>query len=658
MIPPEPISSQDRKGGVFVLLFLLFLFSALIVQFYKIQIIEEEQWKAKALRQHQIAVVEPARRGLFYSNTSIKAGHPEHLIPFVVDVARFHLFADPQVIGKELHKEIASSLVHLMKLRQEEGVKIEETLSKKSRSRKLQRWLSPEEKEKIQAWWNLYAKKRKLPKNALFFVQDYKRSYPYGKLLGQVLHTLQEERDPISQQNIPTGGLELSLNQYLAGKDGKRLILKSPRHPLDTGILIKPAENGADVYLSINHTLQAIVEEEMLKAVKSANAKSGWAILVEPKTGEILALAQAPSFDLSFPKTYFNNRLLQDHTRLKALTDPFEPGSIMKPLTLAVAFAANEELERRGKLPLFFPEEKIPALSGAFPGRKKPITDLSPRKFLNMELALQKSSNIYVGRLIQRAIEQLGEEWYKNTLQNLFGFGKKTNIELLGESAGMLPAPGKKYPSGATQWSKATPFSLAMGYNLLATSLQTVRAFAILANRGCDVNLTLIRKIVKKNQDGTLHVILDHTSKQNSPRRVISKEHAEQIVNAMRYVTKPGGTAKRAKILGYTVAGKTGTSEKIVNGAYAKKINISTFIGFAPVTDPKFVLITVIDEPEYKYIPGVGKMHMGGACCATVFADIGRRVLEYLGVPLDDPDNKNWEDKIKQLQQLDKAWNQ
>ena len=668
---PKQILPEIRKRLVWISLFVFTLFCLLIVQFFKIQIIEGEKWTAQAKSQHQLVVTEPFKRGLFYSNASIKLGHPEKDQPFVIDVPKFHLYADPNNIPENARDEMARQICSLLLITGDESKKLRGQFNKKSRSRKLAMWLDKEQCDALNQWWFSYARQKKIVRNALFFVQDYQRSYPFGKLLGQVLHTVREEKDAKTHQPIPTGGLELVFDKILQGNEGKRLILRSPRHPLETGKILSYPQDGADVYLTINHYLQAIAEEEICKAVKNANAKGGWAILMEPKSGEIWALAQYPWFEPGAYRDFFNDPKLQEHTKVKAITDPYEPASTMKPLTLAIALKANVELKKQGKKPIFSPLEKIPTASGAFPGRSKPIHDLRTHPYLNMDLALQKSSNIYMARLVQRIIEALGEEWYRNALQDIFGFGVKTGIELPSESPCLLPTPGKLHPNGKMQWSTPTPFSIAFGHNILVNSIQMLRSYAIIANGGYDVRPTLIRKAVRQHRDGSEEVLLDNTSPERVKnfRCLLEPEIVEALIRAMKYVTKSGGTAPKGDIYGYTEAGKTATSEKIVGGTYSKKNHISTFIGFAPVKEARFVLLIAVDEPEFKYIPGVGKNQLGGNCCAPAFREIGLRTLQYLGVEPDDPygfpvgdprrdENKaDWLKETKTLKELYQRWN-
>jgi cell division protein FtsI (penicillin-binding protein 3) len=539
---------------------------------------------------------------------------------------------------------------------------IDEQLRKKSRSRKLAEWLDKDSKGSLLDWWNPYSRKYKIPRNALYFVSEYQRSYPFGYLLGQVLHTVQGKRDELTGDAYPTGGLELQFDAYLKGKKGKRRLMRSPRNALETGDLISSPVDGADIHLTINHVLQAIAEEELERGVKKAKAKCGWAVMMVPDTGEILALAQYPFFHPSDYQRYFNTPALIDDAKVKANTDANEVGSTMKPISAAIALMANQELEARGEKPLFSPSEKIETGNGRFPGRSKPISDTHYHKYLNMEMAIMKSSNIYMARLVERIIQRLGAEWYRDKLHQVFGFGKKTGIELPSESAGLLPRIGKKHPNGALEWSTATPFSIAFGHNIQATSMQLIRAYCIMVNGGRPIDPTLIQSI---ERDG--EILYQREQVEHPP--LIRKEVLDQVVRGMKYTTKPGGSARRGDISGFSEGGKTGTTEKVVNGTYSKKINISTFVGFAPAKDPAFVLLVTVDEPEWMYIPGVGKNQMGGHCCAPVFREIARRSLEYLSVDPDDPhgypvgdprynqDKADWVKESKALVELYQKWN-
>ncbi|MGR3972983.1 MAG: penicillin-binding protein 2 [Candidatus Rhabdochlamydia sp.] len=631
--------------------FLFFLFALLILQFYKIQIIESDKWKHAAGRQHFCSVIEPHKRGAFYANTTLKEGHPESHQPFVIDVPRFHLYADPVMIPKAHKKYIAEKIQEIAGASAPGTLKIHEQLLKQSRSRKIALWMKQEAHKEFLNWWQPYAKLNKIPVHALFFVQDYKRSYPFGKLLGQVLHTIRSEREPSAYTCIPTGGLEFSLSHHLKGEDGKRIFLRSPQQHLDLGEVVKEPKHGSHIYLTIDHHLQAIAEEEIKKAVIAAEAKSGWAVMMDPYTGEVLVLAQYPFFEPEKYKEYLADPLKRESAVIKAITVPFEPGSTMKPLTLAITLLANHRRRLEGKPPLLLPHAKVEAIPTLFPGRRKPLKDLSRHRYLNFDMAIQKSSNVYMAKAIQQVVDTYGDTWYRQMLEDVFGLGVKTGIQLPAESPGLMPKPGKMHPNGRAEWSKATPYSLAMGHNIMTNTLQMLRSYAIFANGGHAVTPTLIKRIT----DCEGNVITQFVKPPLV--RILDEEIVKHVVAGMRYATKQGGTAKRADIPGYTEAGKTATSEKVVAGAYSKKDHISTFIGFAPVHAPRFVLSIVIDEPAYQYIPGVGKNQYGGVCAAPCFREIGLRTLQYLGVPPDDPENDAWMKEVNQLKKLYDEWN-
>jgi|688.fasta_scaffold04059_17 cell division protein FtsI (penicillin-binding protein 3) len=661
-------SSNLRIASVAFLLILLF--SVLIIQFYRIQIVEGEEWARKASRQHYFIIDEPFIRGTFYSNTALKKGCPEIPQKLVLDIEKYHLYIDPESIPEKYKEDIAEQLVKKLFISNQDKSKFQAHFFQKSRSRKLKMWLDKEEQQQILDWWKPYARAKRIPRNALFFVQDFQRSYPFGKLLGQVLHTVQSNKDETTGQAIPTGGLELYFNRYLMGKPGKRRLMRSPSNSLEIGELLVAPQNGADVYLTINHCLQAIAEEELERGVKACKAKSGWAIMMDPYTGAILALAQYPFFSPSESQVFFNDPQQIKNTTLKAVIEANEPGSVMKPVTIALALNANEELKRKGQKPIFDPEAKMATSNSSFPGRKN-LKDTHLHYFLNMDMAIQRSSNIYVARLADQITARLGAEWYKKSLHEIFGFGEKTGLEVPSESAGLVPTPGKKHPNGTLEWSVPTPYSLAMGHNIQITTLQLARAYAVLANGGYLVQPTIVRKIVRKNNAGQETMILDQSlgSPFQRGKKVLDEKVVKKIVNALRFTTKPGGTARKGDIHGYTEAGKSGTAQKIINGKYSDFEYCSSFAGFTPVGDCSFVLVVTMDEPEYGYIPGVGKNHHGGTCAAPVFREIAKRSLEYLGIAPDDPygypagdprcdpARAIWMPETHKLQEMYEKWN-
>lgn len=657
--------SKDKLPLVILTIAVMVCFCLLTGHYYYIMIVQSARWQEKAQRQYSKTIVQIPKRGIFYSNTSILTTHPNEDVPLVVDVERFRLHADPLAIPEELRSQVVQHLVDYLQLSKEQQEQLLVDLSRKTHFRRLLTPLSRAQRSKVLAWWNAFAKRQQLPANALFFTVEYQRSYPFGKLLGQVLHTLADYRDEKTLEALPTGGLELHFNALLKGKIGKKPCLQSPRHLLE--VVQAPNEQpleGVDFHLTINHYLQAVAEEELAKGVKEAQAAGGWVVMMDPFTGHILALAQYPFFYPEQYRLYFNDKTRVEETKVKAICDANEIGSLMKPFTLAICLQANKLLKAAGKPSFFEPEEKIATLDGRFPGRKKPITDVHPKRFVNMDMGLQKSSNVYMARLVERMLRVVPQEWYRQQIVKL-GFGEKTGIELPAESAGMVPTIGKMHPNGALEWSKATPYSLAMGYNILASSLQMVRAYAVLANGGWLVQPTLVRRAERRNE-----VLIDHTTAVQKVGPILDPDVIQRVLQAMKYVTKYGGTAASANLWGYTEAGKTATTEKIVKGQYSKNNNLATFVGIAPLSHPRFVLLVAIDEPAPIYIPGKGKNSQAGTCAAPIFQKIGTRALEYLGEPFDDPygfpssdkrfdsQRADWYKESRVLRELFNEWNQ
>ncbi len=617
---------KERKGRLILLsLFVVFLFTLLIIHYFKIQVVDFRRWTQLAKQQHQTVIEIPSKRGVFYSDTSLQYGHPEKALAFVIDVPKYHLMIDPSIIPFRYKEPMMEKILSILTEIEDED-KFKAHFSKRSRSRKLASWLSKSKEEQIMQWWKPFAREHRITKNALFCIKEYKRCYPFGKLLGQVLHTLRDDRDEKTGEQIPTGGLELVFNKELKGVNGKQVYMRSPSYTFETDKVVEESKDGQDIHLTINHYIQEVVENELEKGVNKVHAKSGWAVLMDPFTGNIMALAHYPFFNPANYRDYYNDEKLQENVKIKAITDCFEPGSTMKPLTMVIALLANEELKKRGKRPIIAPSEMLRVDNGIFPGRGAPLKDVRHHKNLNMYHALQKSSNIYFARVIERVIAHLGVDWYKEQLERIFGFGMKTGIELPYENPGFLPDPGALYANGKLQWSLPTPYSLAIGYNLLTNSLQMVKAFALIANGGYDVNPTLI-----KNKWSA-----------EKAKRLIPEDIVNVVTDGLKYVTKPGGSAVYADVGGYTVVGKTSTTEKLIEGKYSKKKHFSSFVGFCPAgrktkDRPRFVLMVGIDEPKSRYIPGFGTTHYGGKSAAPVFKEIAKQVLDYLGVEEDDP---------------------
>ena len=632
---------------------LIFLFALILIHYYKIQIIEHDKWVKIADSQHHLVVKEPFHRGKIYCRSEdSKKGRP-----IVMDVLTYHLYIDPIRIKTSAKKEMIETLGAMLDVGD-----LKRHFYKESRWRKIYPFLTLEKKMEIETWWKGFAKEHKMTLNLLTFVKDYKRSYPYDHLLGPVLSTVYQNRDEKTGQAVPIAGLEKMFDRHLQGEVGKRYLMRSPKYAIDDAKRHVAAKNGSDVYLTIHHQIQAICEEELKKGAERVNAKGAVAVMMDPSNGEIIAMAQYPFFSPEKYAEYFESKEKEQLTKPKMLTDGFEPGSIMKVMTMAICLKANERLLEKNQPPIFNPYEMIKTDNPNFKGRNRPLKDISTHKYLNMFLAIQKSSNIYPARMVEKVLDKLGSKWYSDQLSEIFGLGKKTGVEMPYETPGMIPVYGMKYSNGRDQWSAPTPYSLAIGYNVMVNAVQMARAYSVFANGGYLVSPTLIDKIV--SPDGKVVEM-----KKKGKKKVLSKDIADLILQALKYTTKPGGSATLADIPGYSEGGKTSTSEKNINGLYSKDTHCSSFIGNAPAKNPKFVLIVVVDEPEKKFISGFGTTHFGGKCAAPIFREIGKKTLQLMKVPYDDPygfssgdprtvkEEADWYKESKELNAIYDKWN-
>jgi len=637
--------------------------SGIVTQLFRQQILQHAIWTKRAKQQHEVIVQEPAPRGRFFANTQVLRTHTPYRAPLVHDLTRFHLWADPRSIPEELRHAVVEQLHSCTQVPQSELL---QEIMRPSRHRRLASWLDQEQRNAIREWWIGFARLHKLPRNALHFVQDYQRVHPYGALAGAVLHTIRDFKDEATQQGLPTGGLELTLNHYLNGVPGKKLFRRSPLHMLDEGQVIEPAIPGADIELTINPIVQSIAENALKDGCNRASAKAGWAIVMQVDSGEILALAQYPGFNPDSYAEYFNNQELTEHTKVHAIVDVNEPGSVMKPITAAIALQANVELCAKAQPPIFLPEEKIKTLPRSFAGRNKRLADLGLYKYLNLDMAIQKSSNVYFATLAERIVQHMGAKWYFQSLANL-GFGKVTSVDLVGEVAGIVPNPAIS-GSRVGAWSGSTPYSLAMGHGLTCTSLQLIQAYNCIANNGLFVKPALVRRVWRHSgsKEIELFSLADH--RRRTPlKRILDSEVAARVMQAMRFSCTATGGGKRARLQGYTCAGKSGTAEKVVGGRYDKNSNFASFIGIAPAKKPYLVVFVGLDEPAPIYVDGV-KNSLGGVCAAPVFQEIMQQSLKYLGIPPDDPHTLpqgdteravgpyEWEQQVSELNQLRELW--
>jgi len=420
--------------------------------------------------------------------------------------------------------------------------------------------------------------------------KEQKRFYPNGSLAANVLGFVGLDGNGL-------GGIEQVYNEKIIGEPGK-IIVERDRRGMGYESTELPGRPGQTIVLTLDQTIQHHAEVALAAAVSQSRAKSGTAIVLDPHTGEVLALANAPTFDpndvgAATPATRSN----------WALQNIYEPGSTFK----VVAFSAA--LEKK----LAKPDDKIDCQMGSITVAKRVIRDHHPFGSLTIADALAKSSNVAAIKLGLRVGDQTMHDYITR-----FGFGSRTGIELPGETAGILRP--------VSRWQPSSIGSVAIGQEVGVTPLQMAAAFGALANDGVRMAPHVIREI--RNSAGA--TIFKPNPEQ---RRVISKQTATALRGMLEGVTL-NGTAKKAQLDGYSAAGKTGTAQKIdpSTKTYSATKHIASFVGFAPVNNPAVVIIVVIDEPA-------GAYH-GGDVAAPVFREIAEQVLPELDV-MPDTDFEN-----------------
>ncbi len=409
-----------------------------------------------------------------------------------------------------------------------------------------------------------------------------KRFYPNGTLASHVLGF-------VGIEGQGQAGVELTYNQKISGEAGKLFLERDATGRAYESFEIQ-AKQGQTVVLTIDQAIQYQVERALEGAVQRSHAKSGSAIVLDPRTGEVLALANAPSFDPN------NVSAVPAENRSNwALESIYEPGSTFK----IVAFSAAIE---KG---LAKPDDLIDCQMGSINVAGRIVHDHHPFGTLTMTQALEKSSNVAAIKLGLR----VGDESMYDFMTR-FGFGLKTGIELPGETVGILRK--------VKNWQPSSMGSIAMGQEIGVTPVQMAAAFATLANDGIRIAPHIVREV----RDEAGNVVYTNQPEQ---RRVVSPETAIALRGMLEGVTL-NGTAKKAQLDGYSAAGKTGTAQKIdrKTRAYSKTKFIGSFVGFAPVSNPQVVIIVVIDEPA-------GAYH-GGDVAAPVFREIAEQILPGMGV--------------------------
>ncbi|WP_025324292.1 penicillin-binding protein [Deferrisoma camini] len=540
----------------------LSLLAAAALRAAHLQIVQAPRLQERARRQHQRQIeILPTRGPILDRNGRELA----------LSVPGWSLFADPSVLLADPEAvarvgEILGWSADRLRRRLERGG---------ARFAWIKRGLSPSEVRAL--------RRADVPGTGL--AREPQRFYPKRSLAGQVLGFVGADGQGL-------GGLEYRFDSVLRGRQRRVLATRDARGRLMLPDAPDPlAASGGSLVLTLDETIQHIAEEELARAVKASDARGGVAVVVEPSTGEILALAQVPAFN---PNALGRSRPAD--RKVRAAVDVFEPGSTLKALFVGLL------LDRR----LARPDERVFCENGAWQVHGRTIHDHKPHGWLTVEEILRVSSNIGVAKLSERLPP---EELYRG--YRAFGFGEPTGVELSGESRGLLPEPRR--------WSLMTPKTLAYGQGIGATALQVTGAFAALANGGLRMRLRLVREV--RAPDGS---VVERYEPQ-AVGRVISEATARRLTRILEGVVSPEGTAPRALVPGFRVAGKTGTAWKVEGGRYNPRKVWASFVGYVPSRAPQLVILAAVDEPRK------GSRY-GGMVAGPVFREIARRALAYLGV--------------------------
>lgn len=413
----------------------------------------------------------------------------------------------------------------------------------------------------------------------LYAKPEYRRYYPAGEVAAHVLGITNIEDQ--GQE-----GLELAYQTWLTGEPGAQRVIKDRRgNTVEVLERLKAPKPGRDLVLSLNQHIQYLAYRELTDAVIKHKARAGAVVVLDARTGEILALANTPSFNPNSRSTYSLERL-----RNRAVTDVFEPGSTMKPLLVAAALEAG----------VVRPDTVIDTGPGWFQIGDKRISDVHAKGALSVAQAIQVSSNVAVAKI---ALEMRGEDYWR--LLTRAGLGAPPKSGLPGEVGGRL----RPYDT----WRPIEKATMAYGHGLSVSLLQLARAYTAFANDGVMPQLTALRR------EG-----------QAIGNRVMSPETARAVLAMLETVTQDGGTAPQARVAGYRVAGKTGTAHKLIGGSYAPDKYISSFVGLAPASDPRLVVAVMVDEPS-------GRDYYGGLVAAPVFSKVMAGALRFMAVPPDAP---------------------
>lgn len=434
----------------------------------------------------------------------------------------------------------------------------------------------------------VYLKRRMPPPDAarvmqlaipgVFMQREYRRYYPAAEVTAHLVGFT--GIDDKGQE-----GMELVFQKWLSGKPGSRHVLKDRRgHIVEDLEAVKVPQDGRDLALSIDRNIQYLAHRELARAIEEHKAKAGAIVVLDAKSGEVLAMANQPVYNPNNPVK------IAGKSRNRAIVDIFEPGSTLKPFTAAAALEAGT----------FKADTKIETAPGFMRIGRATIHDAHPQGLITVSEVIQKSSNVGAAKMALSLQPQ-----YLWSTFNQMGFGSPVNIGFPGEATGRL----RPYKS----WRPIEQATMSYGHGISLSLIQLARAYTVFANDGEIRPVSLLK--VKEHPVG---------------QQVFSASTARSVRDMLETVVQVGGTAPYAQVMGYRVAGKTGTAHKLDVGGYAADRYVSSFVGMAPASNPRLIIAVMIDEPS-------GGKYYGGTVAAPVFSAVMAGALRQLAVPQDAP---------------------
>ena len=539
-------------------IFVLFGYSILFFRLFQIQVLNSSQYQEVIVEQAQRKQILKANRGNIYDRKNR---------PLTRNVIQYTLSAKPNLVEKK--NQLASAISN--RTGKDKNKYLEKLNSKKDfvfLERDLQRQTLGSLETKNFEGFNI---KRK-----------YRRYYPQEHIASQLIGYTDVDNKGIS-------GIEKDYNKYLTGEPGWVIKTRGWKgaYQKKGGSPYQDPINGSNIKLTIDVDYQSIMQEELEKRQLETSAKGAIGVIMNPQTGEILALASTPSFDNNqFSKSEMN------YHRIRAITDQFEPGSTFK---IVAALAALVD----GKIRI---DDEFDCENGTYPYYDIVVRDHEPYQHLNFSQIIKHSSNIGV----IKAMELVGSNALFKTARDL-GFGTPTNINLSGELSGKL------HP--IKNWSSVSLGQISMGYEVGVTAIQLATAYCAIANGGYLVTPKIISQIVNEKNE------IIYKENPEIVRKVGNQIISKQMINILRsVVSEGGGTGRKANIKGWDIAGKTGTAKKVTNGKYSNDKYISNFVGFLPASKPQLLGLVILDEPRKPY-------HWGSEGAAVAFNRIMKRII-------------------------------